>query len=77
VDDGIREGDLALRDAMTEWFADALTTAGHPWVRLEGSLPDRVSLAVRSVDPVLQRKLRLGDPLSGPGFPAAHSKKED
>ncbi len=30
-DDGMREGDLAMRAAMTGWFADALTAAGHSW----------------------------------------------
>jgi hypothetical protein len=27
-DDGMRRGDLAMRDAMTGWFADGLTTTG-------------------------------------------------
>src|SRR5712671_546934 len=31
-DDGLREGDLAVRAAMTGWFTTALTVAGHSWV---------------------------------------------
>jgi HTH-type transcriptional repressor of NAD biosynthesis genes len=71
VDDGMREGELAVREQMTEWFADALTGAGHPWVMLAGTLEERIALAIRSTDPVLTRRLRLSDPLAGPGFPAA------
>src|SRR5664279_371884 len=44
-DDGLREGDLAIRAAMTNWFEDALTNAGHSWVLLTGSLDERVDLA--------------------------------
>ena len=68
VDDGLREGDLAVRAAMTGWFADALTAAGHSWVLLSGSLEERVRLAVRTVDQVLAQRMRFGVPLSGPGF---------
>jgi HTH-type transcriptional repressor of NAD biosynthesis genes len=67
-DDGIREGDLAIRQAMTDWFADALTKAGHPWVLLEGISQERVDIAVRSIDPILGRRLTLTEPLTGPGF---------
>jgi HTH-type transcriptional repressor of NAD biosynthesis genes len=67
-DDGLREGDLALRAAMTGWFADALTAAGHSWVLLSGPLVERVKLAVRSVDQLLTYRMRFGTPLSGPGF---------
>lgn len=67
-DDGMREGDLAVRAAMTGWFADALTAAGHSWVLLTGSLEQRVGLAVRTVDQVLAVRLRLAAPLHGPGF---------
>lgn len=76
IDDGIREGDLDIRAAMTDWFADALTTAGHPWVMLEGSLPERTSLALRSIEPVLDRRLHLADPLYGPGFPPPNQPKD-
>jgi NadR type nicotinamide-nucleotide adenylyltransferase len=49
-DDGLREGDLEVRAAMTGWFTAALTAAGHSWVLLTGSLQQRMRLAVRSVD---------------------------
>jgi HTH-type transcriptional regulator, transcriptional repressor of NAD biosynthesis genes len=74
LDDGIREGDLAIRAAMTNWFADALTEAGHPWVMLEGTLTQRLTLALRSIEPVLHRRLTITDPLSGPGFPSSGAR---
>jgi HTH-type transcriptional repressor of NAD biosynthesis genes len=67
-DDGLREGDLAIRAAMTDWFADALTSAGHSWVLLSGSLPQRFGLAVRAVDQLLAYRMSFGAPLRGPGF---------
>jgi HTH-type transcriptional repressor of NAD biosynthesis genes len=67
-DDGLREGDLAIRAAMTTWFEDALTTADHSWVLLTGSLDERVDLAVRTIDQILQSRARFAAPLSGPGF---------
>lgn len=74
VDDGIREGQLEIRKAMTEWFADALTEGGHPWVLLEGTLNERIALAIRSIDPVVNRRLVLADPLTGPGFAHPRSR---
>ena len=68
VDDGMREGDLAIRAAMTGWFTDALTRAGHSWVPLTGTLEQRVDLAIRTVDPLLDLASRFGEPLHGPGF---------
>ena len=59
-DDGLREGDLAIRAAMTDWFADELTRAGHSWVLLTGDLPERVALAVRVVDYLLTERARFG-----------------
>ena len=59
-DDGLREGDLAIRAAMTDWFADALTQAGHSWVLLTGDLGERVALAVRVVDYLLAERARFG-----------------
>ncbi len=59
-DDGLREGDLTVRAAMTGWFAGALTAAGHSWVLLTGSIEDRLALAVRVTDQVLQRRARFG-----------------
>ncbi|MCV7201454.1 transcriptional regulator [Mycolicibacterium peregrinum] len=67
-DDGMREGDLNMRAAMTGWFADALTAAGHSWVLLTGSPADRVGLALRTVDPLLNLSMHFGEPLHGPGF---------
>jgi len=68
LDDGLREGDLAVRAAMTGWFVDALTAAGHSWVLLTGSVEERVELAVRTVDQLLAVRARFAEPLSGPGF---------
>lgn len=59
-DDGLREGDLAIRAAMTGWFAAALTAAGHSWVLLTGSLEDRLALAVRVTDHALANRGRFG-----------------
>lgn len=44
-DDGMREGDLAVRSAMTGWFSEALTAAGKSWVLLTGTLDERIDLA--------------------------------
>lgn len=59
-DDGLREGDLEIRAAMTGWFAAALTRAGHSWVLLTGSLEDRLRLAIRSVDLALEDTASFG-----------------
>jgi HTH-type transcriptional regulator, transcriptional repressor of NAD biosynthesis genes len=59
-DDGLREGDLAIRAAMTGWFAGALTAAGHSWVLLTGSLEDRQALAVQVTDYALDHRGRFG-----------------
>ena len=59
-DDGLREGDLAVREAMTGWFMTALTAAGHSWVLLTGSIEDRLALAVRVTDRVLEGRSRFG-----------------
>ena len=59
-DDGLREGDLATRAAMTSWFAAALTAAGHSWVLLTGSLEGRLALATRVTDYVLDNRSRFG-----------------
>lgn len=67
-DDGLREGNLEIRAAMTGWFVDALTRAGHSWVLLTGSLDERVDLAVRTIDQLLSTRLTLHEPLRGPGF---------
>lgn len=59
-DDGLREGDLTVRAAMTGWFAGALTAAGHSWVLLTGGIEDRLALAVRVTDQMLRRRARFG-----------------
>jgi HTH-type transcriptional regulator, transcriptional repressor of NAD biosynthesis genes len=71
-DDGLREGDLAVRAAMTGWFERALTAAGHSWVLLTGSIPERLALAVRVTDAVLACRAAFGpaiteDVLAGGG----------
>ena len=65
-DDGMREGDLEVRAAMTDWFADALTAAGHSWVLLTGSSTERLDSPSRTVDPLLRLGTRFGEPLHGP-----------
>lgn len=69
-DDGLREGDLRVRRAMTRWFTDALTAAGHSWVLLTGSTTERLDIAVRTIDPLLAHRAHFGEPLRGPGFEA-------
>jgi HTH-type transcriptional regulator, transcriptional repressor of NAD biosynthesis genes len=59
-DDGLREGDLEVRAAMTGWFATALTAAGHSWVLLTGSLAERLALAMRITEEVLARRAAFG-----------------
>lgn len=66
--DGLREGDLVVRSAMTEWFADALTGAGQSWVLLTGSVEERVALCVRALDQLLSHRSHFARPLQGPGF---------
>ena len=60
LDDGLREGDLAVRAAMTGWFAAALTSAGHSWVLLTGTLEERLRLAVRATDLALADRAAFG-----------------
>ncbi|MHA3700624.1 AAA family ATPase [Jatrophihabitans sp. YIM 134969] len=74
-DDGMREGDLAVRAAMTGWFADRLTAHGHSWVLLTGSEEQRIDLAVRTTDQLLEHRLRFADPLYGPGFAPTPRRK--
>jgi NadR type nicotinamide-nucleotide adenylyltransferase len=59
-DDGLREGDLETRAAMTGWFAHALTAAGHSWVLLTGNISERLALAVRVTDSMLARRAAFG-----------------
>ena len=67
-DDGMREGDLETRAAMTQWFEDMLTEREQSWVLLTGTEAERVALAIRTVDLLLARRMRFDDPLKGPGF---------
>ncbi len=67
-DDGLREGDLVVRAAMTAWFADELTRDGCSWILLNGSLEQRISLARRAIDALLAHRHRMPSPLQGPGF---------
>lgn len=69
-DDGMREGDLDVRAAMTGWFADELTAGGRSWVLLTGSPTERLALAIRTVDPLLALRMQFGEPMRGPGFEA-------
>lgn len=59
-DDGLREGDLSIRAAMTRWFEDALTAAGHSWVLLTGSVEQRLALSVRVTDRLLADRATFG-----------------
>lgn len=67
-DDGLREGDLAIRAAMTAWFTAALTEAGRSWVLLTGSADERAALALATIDQMLAHRLAFAEPLHGPGF---------
>jgi len=71
-DDGLREGDLAIRAAMTAWFTAALTAAGHSWVLLTGSIADRLDLAVRVTDAILAGQARFGPAITD-DLPASQS----
>lgn len=67
-DDGLREGDMAIRAAMTRWFTTALTAAGHSWVLLTGGRAERLDIATRTIDPLVANRAQFGKPLHGPGF---------
>jgi NadR type nicotinamide-nucleotide adenylyltransferase len=62
VDDGLRDGEH-VRAAMTGWFTEALTAAGHSWALLTGSLEERLDLAVRITDPLLALRATFARPL--------------
>jgi HTH-type transcriptional repressor of NAD biosynthesis genes len=62
-DDGLREGDLGVRAAMTDWFTAELTAAGHSWALLTGSAEQRITLATRIADQLLTRRSTFADPL--------------
>jgi NadR type nicotinamide-nucleotide adenylyltransferase len=73
-DDGLREGDLAIRAAMTGWFMTTLTAAGQSWVLLTGSIDERLNLAVRVTDAVLQRQATFGPAITD-GVPLAGAER--
>jgi NadR type nicotinamide-nucleotide adenylyltransferase len=58
-DDGMREGDLEVRAAMTGWFITALTAGGHSWVLLTGSIEQRLALALSCTEAVLAARHTL------------------
>jgi HTH-type transcriptional regulator, transcriptional repressor of NAD biosynthesis genes len=70
-DDGMREGDLAIRAAMTCWFIDALVAVDQSFVLLTGTLQERLGLAVRTVDQLLASRMLFAAPVTGPGFESA------
>ena len=59
-DDGLREGDLAIRAAMTGWFTTALTDRGHSWALLTGTPRERLRLAIRATDLALEHRGAFG-----------------
>jgi HTH-type transcriptional regulator, transcriptional repressor of NAD biosynthesis genes len=75
-DDGLRDGDLAVRAAMTGWFARALTAAGHSWVLLTGSLAGRPALALRVTDAVLARRAAFGPAVTDAVLASARERDE-
>jgi nicotinamide riboside kinase len=74
-DDGLREGDLQIREAMTGWFAAALTAAGHSWVLLAGSLTERCALAVRVTDMALARRATFGPAVTDDALASGRSAR--
>lgn len=60
-DDGMREGDLDVRAAMTGWFISTLTAGNHSWILLTGSIEQRLALAVRCTDAVLATRHTLSE----------------
>ncbi len=69
-DDGLREGDLAVREAMTGWFVTALTAAGRSWVLLTGTPEQRLHLAVRITDRLLTERATFAAAVGPPAAPA-------
>jgi cytidyltransferase-like protein len=63
-----RDGQGGAASAMTRQFIDALSEAGHSWVLLSGTESERLALAVRAAQPLIERRLNFADPRRGPGF---------
>lgn len=60
--DGIRDGEH-LREQMTGWFIDALTTAGAPWALITGTPDERLHTALTIVDRLTAERAAFHDPL--------------
>lgn len=52
IQDGLRDGEH-IRHWMHERFIEELTKTNRPWVLVSGTLDERISQAVRSIDDVL------------------------
>jgi NadR type nicotinamide-nucleotide adenylyltransferase len=73
VQDGWRDGEH-VRAKMTGYFIDELTTGGHSWALLTGSLGQRMDLARRITDEALHDAAELADPIGvGRSSPAPTS----
>jgi HTH-type transcriptional repressor of NAD biosynthesis genes len=59
-DDGYRDG-AHLRSKMTLAFEDALTSQAKPWILVSGSHEDRMRVAIRAIDKILDRKFVFGE----------------
>lgn len=62
VQDGTRDGE-GVRPEMTGWFKEVLANLHLPWMLVSGSQSERLSMAVRLVDRVLERNRTFGAPL--------------
>lgn len=62
VQDGTRDGQ-GVRAEMTGWFEEALAGLDQPWMRVSGSESERLSMAVRLIDRILERNRTFGAPL--------------
>jgi nicotinamide riboside kinase len=58
VQDGFRDGEL-IRDWMHGRFVDQLQRGNVPWIRLGGSIEDRLKLAIARVDSLLAEQFDL------------------
>jgi NadR type nicotinamide-nucleotide adenylyltransferase len=64
VDDWLREGDQTVRAGMTAWFISALTRGGESWVLLTGTAEQRLALAIRTTDLLMERAATFTTPLT-------------
>jgi HTH-type transcriptional repressor of NAD biosynthesis genes len=56
--DGWRDGEH-IRAEMTAWFIDELTARGHSWVLLRGPHERRLDYAIKTIQPLLDRRLHF------------------